>query len=246
MSNKNIKSFYNNCWSDNSSLASEESHLVMRKKAVDYSMKLMGELKNKKFLEVGVGSGKQAMFFASKGLFYYGVDISDSSIDIIKSKFKRFGLKGNLQLGNSEKLAFKDKTFDRVYFNSLIMHVDHEKTILEISRVLKKGGSLVFLEPMSSNPFLWVYRTFFSKYDKLKPDYFRYDEISKYSKFFSKFFHKEFYLFSTLFLLVFSIFKNKNCYVSIVNFFENFDRLLITILPFFNRFCWVSVVRFVK
>ena len=232
MYNQKVKDFYNAYWLDSHLIEKEKSRLLMCGKAVDYSIKLLGDIKNKKFLELGVGTAPQAPVFIEKGALYYGIDNSETSINIAKSK-----IKANISKQNSENLNFKDNTFDIVYFNSLIMHVNHDKTIKEAHRVLKNNGTLVFLEPLNLN-LLFLYRILFSKFNRINPNYFKYSEIKKYSKLFKSTQHKQFYLLSTVFLL----FNNK----SLINFFDKFDRILIKVFPFLKRFCWFTVVKFTK
>lgn len=61
-------------------------------------------------------------------------------------------------LMDANKLTFEDKTFDIVFGGAILHHLDVEKTINHIYRVLKPDGKIVFLEPLNMNPLYKIYR----------------------------------------------------------------------------------------
>jgi len=113
------------------------------------------KIKDKKILEIGCASGNDAISYTKYSSFYCGIDISDEAI---KNAI-------NLKLENSEflcvegqKIPKKSEEFDCVVVNSLLHHLDLEKSFQEINRVLKSGGYLIFKEPLGTNPFFQFYR----------------------------------------------------------------------------------------
>lgn len=115
------------------------------------------KIKNKKILEIGCSSGKDAISYTQHSAFYCGIDISDEAI---KNAM-------NLKLRNSEFLCVdghnipkNDEEFDCVVVNSLLHHLDLAKSFKEINRVLKSGGYLIFREPLGTNPLFQIYRYF--------------------------------------------------------------------------------------
>ena len=84
-----------------------------------------------------------------------GLDISDEAINNCKA----------LELKNAEFICVDghilpvgDQTLDYVIVTSLLHHLDIEKSFSEIARVLKHDGSLIFLEPLGTNPLFQIYR----------------------------------------------------------------------------------------
>ncbi|AUC84374.1 hypothetical protein CW731_03260 [Polaribacter sp. ALD11] len=61
-------------------------------------------------------------------------------------------------LMDANDLTFKDETFDVVFGGAILHHLDIEKSIGHIHRVLKPGGKVIFLEPLNMNPFYKIYR----------------------------------------------------------------------------------------
>ena len=68
----------------------------------------------------------------------------------------------NHHLMDANALTFKDETFDIVFGGAILHHLDIEKTIGHIHRVLKPGGKLLVLEfskpivPLLSKVYLYI------------------------------------------------------------------------------------------
>tara|TARA_B100000989_G_scaffold143755_1_gene107130 strand:+ start:18909 stop:19631 length:723 start_codon:yes stop_codon:yes gene_type:complete len=106
-------------------------------------------------LEIGCSDGEHAETYIKTAAFVYGVDISDVGVELAKSK----GLANtSFQVCDAHQLPFEDEFFDCVIVNSLLHHLDLNKGLKEISRVLKPGGSLWAREPLGINPFFKLYR----------------------------------------------------------------------------------------
>tara|TARA_Y100000746_G_C15441145_1_gene422948 strand:- start:169 stop:891 length:723 start_codon:yes stop_codon:yes gene_type:complete len=112
-------------------------------------------INNKDILEIGCASGGDASDYVNYANSYIGLDISDEAIKNCKA----------LELKNAEFfcvdghiIPLEDQTLDYVVVTSLLHHLDIEKTFSEIDRVLKEGGSLIFLEPLGTNPLFQIYR----------------------------------------------------------------------------------------
>jgi ubiquinone/menaquinone biosynthesis C-methylase UbiE len=91
-------------------------------------------LKNKKAVEIGVGTGR----FAEKLKIKYGIDISKNSLEIASKRgIKTF-------LCSSEKLPFKDFEFDYVFMIfSICFFKNLNLSIKEAKRILKENGKII-------------------------------------------------------------------------------------------------------
>ncbi|MCI4626777.1 MAG: class I SAM-dependent methyltransferase [Candidatus Magnetoovum sp. WYHC-5] len=110
-------------------------------------------------LDYGCGAGWATVFLAQKAKTVYAVDISVESIKILEHLVEANSIK-NIKtcVCNGELLSFEDNFFDFVFGNAIIHHIELEKSLLEVSRVLKKGGKAAFCEPYAHNLFINLYR----------------------------------------------------------------------------------------
>lgn len=99
-----------------------------------------------KLLEVGCSMGRDLLQFAQRDFQVTGVDITEQGINLAKQRFALAGQAADLQVGDGEKLAFSDDTFDVVYSFGVLHHTpDTETAINEVWRVLRKGGTAVVM-----------------------------------------------------------------------------------------------------
>ncbi len=100
-------------------------------------IKAVGNIKSKKLLDVGCGTGDHIKRYLSKGVKCWGIDISKSMIEMAKQNCPNVDFK----IGSMTKLPYKNSSFDVV---TASLSVDYIKDLIpvfkEISRVLKKGG----------------------------------------------------------------------------------------------------------
>ena len=62
------------------------------------------------------------------------------------------------QVENCEETTFSPNSFDIIYGSGVLHHLDFKKSIKELNRLLKTNGSLIFIEPLGTNPFINFYR----------------------------------------------------------------------------------------
>jgi len=240
---KNLLSFYNQVWGSPQATFNEEKMLLSRRDAVEYSYRLLGDVNQKKLLEIGSGSGQQAVNFASQRATVTVIDISPESLKATEKLAVAKEVKLELLQMNAEEMKFDAEEFDLIYINSVLMHVNQQKVLQECSRVLKKEGKLVIVEPLQYAPFVQIYRLL-SSYRKMNPRYATLKMFKEGKKYFSDCHQKEFYLFSSALLPVFYL--RNNFLQRIYRGIAKVDAALIKIFPFLRYACWVSVVQYSK
>ena len=115
--------------------------------------------KNSEILDYGCGVGpiiEKVIKFNPKKIT--GIDISDVSISKAKEKFVNISSKVELLVDNCEHTNFDNNKFDIVYGLGILHHLQISKCINEISRILKPNGTLLFIEPLGTNPLINFYR----------------------------------------------------------------------------------------
>ena len=102
----------------------------------------------KQVLEIGPGIGSDAAEFARHGADYYGIDYSEESVKLARTRFKVEGLIGNFHCGDaSDKDMYADlPQFDLVYSYGVIHHFPAiDKIINNVYHALKPGGEFRFM-----------------------------------------------------------------------------------------------------
>jgi len=106
----------------------------------------LGSVNGLSILDAGCGNGYLCRFLAKKGAKMVGIDISKRFIEIAKQREKEAPLGIAYYSGTLSNLAMlSNERFDMVVSNLALMDVlNLEKALMEISRVLKKNGRLLF------------------------------------------------------------------------------------------------------
>lgn len=103
---------------------------------IDFISKL--DIKNKKILDIGCGTGKISSLFVNNNEVY-GIDISSKILEIAK---KRGIITKQLNL-DQENIPFKDRSFDVIFLFDSLEHVFlPEKLLKDSCRLLKNNGLL--------------------------------------------------------------------------------------------------------
>lgn len=104
-----------------------------------------------KIIDVGCGSG--SIVKALKNYFpiheFWGCDISQAAIK--KARQKSGGVK--FFVSDAEKLEVKSASFDVVIMHSVLDHIQRPLAAAkEVHRILKKGGTFLFMDPLEKEP----------------------------------------------------------------------------------------------
>jgi ubiquinone/menaquinone biosynthesis C-methylase UbiE len=124
-----------------------------------YILKQLGDVREKKLLDLGCGAGENSVYFAKLGAECIASDYSPGMVEVAVKLAEANGVKVEGMVMNAMALDFPDNTFDIVYVANLLHHLpDPELAIKEMHRVLKPGGKACFWEPLRHNPVINVYR----------------------------------------------------------------------------------------
>lgn len=104
------------------------------------TLELLGNVKGKKILDLGCGTGIYAKLLTKKGAKIKGFDISPRMIEIAKKENPNL----DLRVGSGNKIPFKEK-FDVVLASLVLDYFNNwDKPFKQVSKVLKKKGYFVF------------------------------------------------------------------------------------------------------
>ncbi len=105
-------------------------------------------------LDYGCGHGMAAVVFARLGADVTAFDISAGYLAEAKARARANDVCIDFVQANGERLPFADRTFDRIWGNAVLHHLDLQTSAREIYRVLQPNGVAVFCEPLAGNPLL--------------------------------------------------------------------------------------------
>ena len=99
-------------------------------------------------LPVGCGDGRSMGLLSNLGMNISGTEITKEICEAVTLRMAKFGIKADIRVGRNNLLPFEDHFFDYVVASASAYYVDtgttFEDNMLEILRVLKPGGHIVF------------------------------------------------------------------------------------------------------
>lgn len=104
------------------------------------------ELKAKRVLEIGAGTGRDSFPLVEEGAKVVQLDYAEHSLRILKSIADEHYIPVGIIGGDAFQLPFRDDTFDIVFHQGLLEHfraAQAEAMLRENIRVLKPGGLLL-------------------------------------------------------------------------------------------------------
>ncbi len=109
---------------------------------------VLGDVKGKRVLEVGAGTGRDSFTLAEAGAQVFVLDYADAAIEIVKKLNEQNKAKVIPVQGDAFALPFADNSLDIVFHQGLLEHFRNpEGIIAENFRVLKPGGIAVIDVP---------------------------------------------------------------------------------------------------
>ena len=240
LTEKNIreKEFHNKLQSKKSGRFENIFYKAIYNLNEDFFRYLEKNSKDSEILDYGCGVGsstEKVIRFNPKKIT--GIDISEVSIKKAINKAKELEIDVEYCVDNCEKTKFKNSSFDIVYGMGILHHLQIDKCLDEIHRLLKPNGTLVFIEPLGTNPLINLYR-------KFTPNSRSKDEhplIAKDLNYINKKFDKtniQYYGFLTLLFFPFYRKPEKSFFFKIL---DSIDRNLFK-LKFFRIFAWSVII----
>lgn len=112
----------------------------------------LGDLRGKDALDYGCGHGMASVVLARAGARVTAFDLSPGYVAEARARLRANGVAGTCVVADGEDLPFPDASFDAVWGNAVLHHLDLGRAGRELARVLRPGGVAVFCEPWGGNP----------------------------------------------------------------------------------------------
>jgi ubiquinone/menaquinone biosynthesis C-methylase UbiE len=121
----------------------------------------LGDPRGQCVLDYGCGHGMAAVVLARRGGQVTAFDISQGYLQEAHRRAAANRVNIDFARADGERLPFASGSFDRIWGNAVLHHLNIRTAALELCRVLRPGGFAVFCEPWGENPLLrWARRSF--------------------------------------------------------------------------------------
>jgi SAM-dependent methyltransferase len=220
-------------------------------------LEILGDLRDKRVLDLGCGAGEAAVYFALKGAQVCAVDISPLMLEKTKALAKRFGVPVRACHMTVETLDFPEGSFDVIYGSSVLHHADVGLAVKSIARVLKKNGTAVFIDPLDYNPIINVYRKIAKDVRTPTEKPLTLKDIDGMKKNFAQVRLEHFWLLA-MFVFIYMFFiervdpgkdrywkriiRESGRYQRLFDFLNSLDKKTLRVFPFLGRFCWTTII----
>ncbi len=120
---------------------------------LEYAYHLLGDVRGRRVVDFGCGSGANTALLANRGAHVWGIDISE---DLLRLGRRRLAVSGRADgatfiAGSAHDLPFPDDSIDVVFGMAILHHLDLDLVSREVLRVLKPGGRAIFKEPVRNS-----------------------------------------------------------------------------------------------
>ena len=132
---------------------------------LEYAFYLLGDVRDKKVVDLGCGSGEKLIPLAVRGADVIGIDLSPDLVELASQRFENYLVaedgcrdcrcpivsknKVQFKVGSAYATGLPDESVDVVFALALFHHLeDLERTRKEIQRILRPNGFLVLREPV--------------------------------------------------------------------------------------------------
>jgi len=111
-------------------------------------------------LDFACGNGENGIYAAQCGAEVIGIDISPEGVENANLNAKQAGVDDHcrFEVMDGESMTFSDNTFDLAVEYGALHHVDFDKAMIELNRVLKPDGEMICVEALRHNPLIHWYR----------------------------------------------------------------------------------------
>lgn len=109
-----------------------------------------GDLRGKRVLEVGCGTGALSTFLALRGAEVVGLDVSEPTLALARRRAESNGVAGQIcfEAMPIERCEEPDESFDVVVANQVLHHLELGQAMPNIARLIGGRGVALFVEPV--------------------------------------------------------------------------------------------------
>lgn len=109
-------------------------------------------------IDFACGNGENGIFASRCGADVVGIDISPEGIANANAVRAGVEARCRFEVMDGENLSFPDDSFDLGVEYGALHHVDLDRALSELARVIKPGGQMICSEALRHNPIIHAYR----------------------------------------------------------------------------------------
>ncbi|NBO93409.1 MAG: class I SAM-dependent methyltransferase [Planctomycetia bacterium] len=143
---------------DAASLRFEDDDFLNHETWIRPAISKLGSVAGMRTLDLGCGHAMAAVVLARAGADVTAIDLSAGYLEEAKRRAVANQVVVQFVQADATRLPFSDRSFDRVWGNAILHHLDIADAGHEVWRILRPGGVAVFCEPWGENPLLEIAR----------------------------------------------------------------------------------------
>lgn len=123
---------------------------------LEYAFHVLGDVRGKRVVDFGCGSGENTVLLARRGAHVLGVDISEALIHLARRRLREHGIPDGVAFcaASAHQLPLAADSVDVIFGIAILHHLDVSLVRGEVWRVLKSGGRAIFQEPVRESRLL--------------------------------------------------------------------------------------------
>ena len=198
------------------------------------------DLAGKDVLDFCCGNGDFSFALATRGANVQGFDISPELIAFAEDRVPPGIKRPIFSVRDGHATGFPDGSFDFVFGNGVLHHLQLGLAYPEIARILKPGGKAFFMEPLEGNPFMRLLRKATPAAHTEDETPLLFADVNRAKAYFSHVTHTEHFclaLAAAPFHLLSSDIAKR-----VIGGLDRIDGMLFTLIPPLRSFAWLSML----
>jgi 2-polyprenyl-3-methyl-5-hydroxy-6-metoxy-1,4-benzoquinol methylase len=198
------------------------------------------DVRGKRVLDYGSGDGGFSFVLAQRGALVEGIDISDALVHLAKERAPETSPCPRFSVRDAHDTGFPEASFDYVFGNGILHHMELARAYREVARVLKPGGKAFFMEPIAHHPLAVLLRKTTPAARSVHEMPLTLEQVHMARHFFSEFRYTEHYV--TAVLAAPMHLASPAAATWAIRQLDRLDRVMIRKFPSIGRYAWQGML----
>lgn len=131
--------------------------------SLEYAFSLIPARKPLTCLDFGAGAGENSVMLSLLGHHVTAIDISHDLLTIARQRAMVNRVSPSFLTASAVQVPLADHSFDIIFGAAILHHLDLGEASREVCRLLKPGGSAIFVEPVRDSKLIRAFRKAFPR-----------------------------------------------------------------------------------